>query len=140
VGWETVDATGELLCLARRPNAVHVRFQGDDSLNASTARRLVATVLATAGLLSSTSAAQADPTPDLETLTGTQAEQMLHSGQITSVQLVRAYMARIAALNKSGPGLNAVTQINPDALSRRPTSITRGRRARTSARRWACRS
>jgi amidase len=52
----------------------------------------------------------------LETLTGAQAEQMLKDGQITSVQLVRAYMARIAALNKAGPGLNAVTQINPEAL------------------------
>ena len=29
---------------------------------------------------------------------------------------MRAYLARIAALNKSGPGLNAVTQINPEAL------------------------
>ena len=28
----------------------------------------------------------------------------------------RAYIARIEALNKRGPGLNAVTQLNPDAL------------------------
>src|SRR4051794_14159737 len=41
---------------------------------------------------------------------------MLQSGQVTSVQLVRAYLARIAAINKAGPGLNAVTQINPEAL------------------------
>ena len=85
-------------------------------MHASTARRLVATALAVIGLLSCTSAAKADPTLDLENLTGSQAEQMLQAGQVTSVQLVRAYMARIAALNKSGPGLNAVTQINPEAL------------------------
>src|SRR4051794_4786955 len=41
---------------------------------------------------------------------------MLKSGQITSVQLTRAYLARITAINKAGPGLNAVTQINPEAL------------------------
>jgi amidase len=52
----------------------------------------------------------------LETLTGTQAEKMMASGQLTSVQLTQAYIDRINALNKSGPGLNAVTQINPNAL------------------------
>src|SRR4051794_12383204 len=41
---------------------------------------------------------------------------MLKSGQITSVDLTRAYRARIAAINKAGPGLNAVTQINSEAL------------------------
>ena len=32
------------------------------------------------------------------------------------VRLTRAYLERIDALNKRGPGLNAVTQLNPDAL------------------------
>jgi amidase len=66
-------------------------------------------------LFAASSAFAAQP-PDLDTLSGTQAEQMLQSGRITSVQLVKAYEARIAALNKSGPGLNAVTQINPQAM------------------------
>ncbi len=79
-------------------------------------RRFVAACLATAGLLACTPAAKADPILDLENLSGAQAEQMLQSGQVTSVQLVRAYLARIAAINKAGPGLNAVTQINPEAL------------------------
>jgi amidase len=79
-------------------------------------RRSIVAILATAGFLSCTSAAMADPPLDLENLSGAQAEQMLQSGQVTSVQLVRAYEARIAAINKSGPGLNAVTQINPQAL------------------------
>ena len=79
-------------------------------------RRFAAAFLATVGLLACTSAAKADPVLDLENLSGAQAEQMLQSGQVTSVQLVRAYLTRIAALNKAGPGLNAVTQINPEAL------------------------
>ncbi len=53
---------------------------------------------------------------DLETLDGPTAERMMQEGTLTSVELTRAYIARIAALNKRGPGLNAVTQLNPDAL------------------------
>src|ERR1700744_6206353 len=83
----------------------------------SMTRRLAAAALGAAVSLGCASAAQADPALDLESLSGTQLEQMLKSGQVTSVQLVRAYLARIAALNKAGPGLNAVTQINPDALA-----------------------
>jgi Asp-tRNA(Asn)/Glu-tRNA(Gln) amidotransferase A subunit family amidase len=60
--------------------------------------------------------AAAAPVLDLENLTGLQAEQMMQDGDLTSVELTRAYITRIAALNKRGPGLNAVTQFNADAL------------------------
>ena len=53
---------------------------------------------------------------NLETLDGPTAVKMMDEGKLTSVELTRAYIARIAALNKRGPGLNAVTQLNPDAL------------------------
>ena len=53
---------------------------------------------------------------NLETLDGPTAEKMMEEGKLTSVELTRAYIARIAALNKRGPGLNAVTQLNKDAL------------------------
>jgi amidase len=59
---------------------------------------------------------QGFPVFDLETLTGAQAEKMMADGELTSVQLTQAYLVRIDALNKRGPGLNAVTQIDPDAL------------------------
>jgi amidase len=72
--------------------------------------------LATMLLISVSPAAAAAPVLDLESLTGPQAVTMLQDGDITSVELTRAYMTRIAALNKRGPGLNAVTQFNPDAL------------------------
>jgi amidase len=84
---------------------------------ACASRRLLAVVLTLAGLLCYSASAQAKaPVLNLETLSGQQEEHMLQTGQITSVELVRAYLARIAALNKSGPTLNAVTQIDPDAL------------------------
>jgi Asp-tRNA(Asn)/Glu-tRNA(Gln) amidotransferase A subunit family amidase len=56
------------------------------------------------------------PVLDLETLTGAQAEAMMAKGRLTSVELTQAYIDRIEALNKRGPGLNAVTQLNEDAL------------------------
>ena len=65
------------------------------------------------------------PVLDLETLTGMQAEQMMASGQLTSVELAKAYIERIEALNKRGPGLNAVTQYNPNALKEAAASDKR---------------
>jgi Asp-tRNA(Asn)/Glu-tRNA(Gln) amidotransferase A subunit family amidase len=68
------------------------------------------------GLLTCSGSALA-ATLNLDTLSGAQAEKMMQDGQLTSVELTDAYLARIAALNKAGPGLNAVTQINPNALA-----------------------
>jgi hypothetical protein len=59
----------------------------------------------------------AAPVLDLEHLSGAEEEALLGRGEVTSVQLVEAYAERITALNKSGPGLNAVTQINPDVIA-----------------------
>ena len=54
--------------------------------------------------------------PDLERTSATQLEAMLNAGELTSVQLTRAYINRIAAVNARGPGLNAVRVLNPRAL------------------------
>lgn len=47
-------------------------------------------------------------------LTALQAR--LTAGETTSEALVRAYLYRIGTLDQSGPGLNSVLSINPDAL------------------------
>lgn len=44
-----------------------------------------------------------------------QAQQA--SGQLTAEQLTSAYLTRIAELDKAGPKLNAVIELNPDALA-----------------------
>ena len=41
----------------------------------------------------------------------------LAAGRTTSAELVRAYLARIEAYDRAGPNLNAVREINPDALA-----------------------
>jgi amidase len=43
--------------------------------------------------------------------------QALSAGKITANALARAYLARIEAYDRAGPGLNAVRELNPDALS-----------------------
>jgi hypothetical protein len=65
--------------------------------------------LAALALLVPIASAPAGPSNDapalnLETLTGLQAERMMAEGTLTSVELTRAYIRRIEALNKSGPG------------------------------------
>jgi len=46
-----------------------------------------------------------------------QLQQLLATGKISTVQLTQLYLDRIAAYNKKGPALNAVIELNPDALA-----------------------
>ena len=55
--------------------------------------------------------------PDLERATVAELQSQMAAGQLTSVQLTRAYIDRIAAVNARGPGLNAVRTLNPRALT-----------------------
>lgn len=41
----------------------------------------------------------------------------MQSGKLTSQNLVKAYLARIRAIDKSGPRINSIIELNPDALS-----------------------
>src|ERR1700754_3478111 len=43
-------------------------------------------------------------------------QQKMSSGQLTSRSLTKLYMKRIEAIDKKGPSLNAVIELNPDAL------------------------
>jgi amidase len=46
-----------------------------------------------------------------------QLQAEMASGKLTSVQLTKEYIARIVALDQDGPGVNAVIELNPDALN-----------------------
>ncbi len=46
----------------------------------------------------------------------TDLQAAMQLGKATSVSLVKAYLARIKAIDKSGPHINAVIELNPDAL------------------------
>src|SRR5215510_11693865 len=75
-----------------------------------------------AAVLASTEPALPAQTPAegpvcVENASLTELREALLSGRTTSGALTRAYLARIAAYDKNGPALNAVREINPDALA-----------------------
>lgn len=45
------------------------------------------------------------------------AQARMQAGELTSVQLTQMYIDRITALDRSGPTLNSVLEVNPDALA-----------------------
>jgi amidase len=50
-------------------------------------------------------------------MTVTQLESQMVAGTLTSEKLTKAYIGRIVALDQGGPGVNAVIELNPDALN-----------------------
>lgn len=52
----------------------------------------------------------------VEEKTIAQLRKSMETGEVTSHELVLCYMERIARIDKSGPSLNSVLELNPDAL------------------------
>ncbi len=57
------------------------------------------------------------PAFELEEATITDLQAGMKSGKYTSVRLCQLYLARIQAMDKTGPNLHAVIETNPDALA-----------------------
>ncbi|HWE43267.1 MAG TPA: amidase [Gemmatimonadaceae bacterium] len=112
----------------------------DDSTDGRTPlsrRAFVGAALATGALAATTLAvpAIAEPAPDnardatgdaptapfsafaLEEATIADLQRLLTSGQYTSRTLCQAYTARIAEIDRNGPALRSVIELNPDALT-----------------------
>ena len=54
---------------------------------------------------------------ELDEETISSLREKLDSGKYSSEQLVQLYLNRIAAIDKKGPNLNAIIELNPEALS-----------------------
>jgi len=85
------------------------------------AAALIATSIATAaGQRAPRGAPPAPPTPpptfDVVEKSITELQDAMAGGQVTSRDLVAAYLARVAAYDRSGPALNAFITINTGAL------------------------
>ncbi|TLZ24332.1 MAG: amidase, partial [Gammaproteobacteria bacterium] len=79
--------------------------------------RMAGRILVTALLISPLAArAQSDDFPFLEA-TVAQLQARMASGALTSVRLTRAYIERIHQLDSSANGVNAIIELNPDALT-----------------------
>ncbi|HEV2216154.1 MAG TPA: amidase family protein [Candidatus Dormibacteraeota bacterium] len=79
---------------------------------------VAAVVLALLGSTVSGSAAGTPAAPtQFNEFTVAQFQAEMNSGQLTSVGLTEYYLRRIASLDREGPGVNAVIELNPDALT-----------------------
>jgi amidase len=90
-----------------------------------------AVAVALLGLLLAAGPAPAAPL-DLERVTVAELQAKMTGGELTSVELTKAYLNRIAALNSRGPGLNAVRLVNGDALT--DAALLDHERSKTGAR------
>ncbi|HEY8131342.1 MAG TPA: amidase [Thermoanaerobaculia bacterium] len=59
----------------------------------------------------------APPPFELDEMTVAELQEGLRSGRFTSRSLTEAYVGRIEAIDKRGPAINAVIEINPDAMA-----------------------
>ncbi|NUU35051.1 amidase family protein [Pseudomonas sp. C2B4] len=59
----------------------------------------------------------AAPETRLEYMSIDEINQRMDSGQLSSVALVRHLLARIERLDKNGPAINAIIELNPEALA-----------------------
>lgn len=62
-------------------------------------------------------AAATGPSIPLEEVTIAALQEKMQQGKATSVSITRAYLGRIRAIDRQGPKLNSVIELNPDALS-----------------------
>jgi amidase len=76
---------------------------------------LLAALLAPASASGQSGAQNAIPTQHNEA-TVAQLQAEMASGALTSERLTQEYITRILALDQNGPGVNAVIELNPDAL------------------------
>ena len=85
---------------------------------------LQATALASVVAISRPASLLAEPTPlapakdfELDELTITDLQEGMKTGKFTARSLVRKYLDRIDDIDKSGPAINSVIEINPDAIA-----------------------
>jgi amidase len=72
--------------------------------------------LATLGVFSSRGTHQSDSI-ELEEITIERLQQAMVAGALTSRSITEKYLARIQDMDKQGPSINSVIEINPDALA-----------------------
>jgi amidase len=84
------------------------------TVNKTFASTLLAMTLATAGMAAQP--ATGNNSKNYNEWTVPQLEAAMASGKLTSFELTKYYIQRIIDLDQNGPGVNAVIELNPDAL------------------------
>jgi amidase len=76
-----------------------------------------ATAITSFGSTSSTDLDKPGDDFDLNEITIDELQQKMQAGKLSAVWITKKYLERISAIDKNGPMLNAVIELNPDALS-----------------------
>ena len=80
-------------------------------------RLLISRLLALTALFSLTGCHEQPPAPDPTELEASELIDLLSNGGLDAVTVTRAHIERIRALDRQGPDLHAVLELNPDALT-----------------------
>jgi amidase len=80
-------------------------------------RNLLLAALLAASLASGQSGAQNAIPTEHDEATVAELQAQMTTGNLTSEQLTQFYITRILALDQSGPGVNSVIELNPDAIT-----------------------
>jgi amidase len=78
--------------------------------------RLAGTVNSSSGVEAVTEPMTKSAVLDLEEITVTDLQKKMQTGEQTAVSITKAYLERIEQIDRGGPSLNAVIELNPDAL------------------------
>jgi len=83
---------------------------------------LASTLAVTGRLLSRAAESHVDPRPtlrpfELDELTINDLREGMKSGRFTARSIAEMYLARIDEVDKRGPAVNSIIEINPDALT-----------------------
>src|SRR5688572_5121241 len=85
---------------------------------ASVTSRAMVNTLADSNSVGTVATKASLPEPfELEEATIEQLQLGMHSGQFTSRSLVEKYLKRIDEVDRRGPAINSVIEVNPDALA-----------------------
>src|SRR2546421_3832130 len=68
------------------------------------------------GTAATANAAASEPF-EWEEATIAQLQEAMKSGKTTCAAITQAYLKRIESIDKAGPAINAVIEVNPDAMS-----------------------
>src|SRR6478735_9545389 len=68
-------------------------------------------------LLAASASTAIAKTPRVEEVSLEQVQALMTAGKASSVEVTRAYLDRIAAMDRKGPTLRSVIAVNPDALA-----------------------
>jgi amidase len=77
---------------------------------------VAAALLVTVATATQTAAGTTGAPTEFNEFTIAQLKTLMASGKLSSVALTRFYLRRIVELDREGPGVNSVIQLNPDAL------------------------